>query len=112
MSHFATRLRIGRLAASLLVDRLVQDGLVERTEEAEGRRRTQLRLSARGEDLGAQLRQGRGKLHPLSAWLDHLSDSDLIALTQGLRALATGVQAATGVTDAWQEHDQEVDKEL
>jgi DNA-binding MarR family transcriptional regulator len=112
VSHFATLLRIGRSAASLLVDRLVQDGLVERTEDAQDRRRTLIRLSPRGEDLVAQLRQGRGKLHPLSEWLDHLSKSDLIALAQGLRALATEAQSATGVTDAWQEHNQEADEEF
>jgi DNA-binding MarR family transcriptional regulator len=110
VSQFATVLRVGRSAASLLVDRLVQDGLVERTEDTEDRRRTLIRLSPRGEDLVAQLRQGRGKLHPLSDWLDHLSDSDLVALAQGLSALAAEAQRATGMTDPLQEHDQKADE--
>jgi DNA-binding MarR family transcriptional regulator len=107
VSHFATILQIGRSAASLLVDRLVQDGLVERTGDTEDRRRTLIRLSPRGEDLVAQLRQGRGRLHPLAAWLQRLSDNDLLALTQGLRALAHEARAATGVTDTWPERNQQ-----
>jgi DNA-binding MarR family transcriptional regulator len=96
VSQLADRLRIGRSAASLLVDRMVADGLVERTEDSEDRRRTMLRLSRRGEELIARLRQGREERNPLPAWLAKLSDQDLRALVQGLRALAAVAHEATG----------------
>ena len=96
VGQLAEGLRIGRSAASLLVDRMVQDGLVERTEDSEDRRRTTLRLSRRGEELISRLRQGREERNPLPAWLAKLSDQDLRALVQGLRALAAEAHAATG----------------
>src|SRR6266496_3926770 len=48
IGQFAERLRIGRSSASLLVDRMVADGLVERAEDTEDRRRAVIRLSRRG----------------------------------------------------------------
>jgi MarR family transcriptional regulator, organic hydroperoxide resistance regulator len=96
VGQLAEGLRIGRSAASLLVDRMVQDGLVERTEDSEDRRRTMIRLSRRGEDLISRLRQGREERNPLPAWLAKLSDQDLRALVQGLRALAAEAHVATG----------------
>lgn len=99
VGHVARRLRIGRSAASLLVDRMVQDGLVERTEDPEDRRRALLRLSVRGEELMARLRQGREERNPLPGWLARLSDQDLQALVQGLRALAAEASASMGALD-------------
>ncbi len=106
VSQLAERLRIGRSAASLLADRLVVDGLVERAEDTEDRRRTVLRLSQRGEALLTQLRQGRAERNPLPTWLAKLNDHDLVALVQGLQALAAEAFAATGVSDPWPEQDE------
>jgi DNA-binding MarR family transcriptional regulator len=106
VSQFAEMLRIGRSAASLLIDRLVQDGLVERAEDTEDRRRAVLRLSRRGEELVTHVRQGRAERNPLPAWLANLSDQDLMALVQGLRALAAEAYAATGEIDPCQEQDE------
>ncbi len=103
IGEFADALDIGRSSASLQVDRMVQDGLVERTEDTEDRRRAMIRLSPHGMELTVQLRQGREERSPLPAWLTKLSDSDLQALVQGLRALATEAQAATGASELWQE---------
>ena len=105
ISQLAELLRIGRSATSLLVDRMVQDGLVERAEDTEDRRRTVIRLSRRGEALITRLRQGRAERNPLPTWLANLSDQDLLALVQGLRALAAEAQAATGAIDPWQEQE-------
>src|SRR5579863_5792540 len=74
ISQFAELLRIGRSAASLLVDRLVQDGLVERAEDTEDRRRMVVCLSSRGEELIARLRQDRAEHNPLPIWLANLSE--------------------------------------
>src|SRR5215831_11683208 len=54
----AARLRIGLPAASSLVDRLVDHGLVERREDRLDRRRTLAEPTAAGDALAERLRQG------------------------------------------------------
>jgi DNA-binding MarR family transcriptional regulator len=86
VSGLAERLEVGKPAASILVDRLVQLGYAERTEDAEDRRRTLVAPTATGRELVARLRQdGGGRLTRL---LEQLDADDLAALTRGLRALA------------------------
>ena len=102
IGEFAETLHIGRSSASLLVDHMVQDGLVERAEGTEDRRRTLICLSPRGEEMLDRLRQEHAEHNLLPAWLEKLSLSDLQALTQGLRALAAVAQAETGISDPWQ----------
>ena len=84
IGHIAQRLGIGLSTGGHLVDRLVQAGLAERTEDAEDRRRTLARLTPKGEDLYARLLN-----HPLQmqSLIQKLSDSDMAALLQGLQAL-------------------------
>lgn len=55
IGHIAQRLGIGLSTGGHLVDRLVQAGLAERTEDVEDRRRTLARLTPKGEDLYARL---------------------------------------------------------
>lgn len=105
VSQVAEQLQIGRSAASLLMDRMVVDGLVERREDPEDRRRTLLGLSQRGEELVTRLRQGRAERNPLPAWLANVNDHDLQALVQGLRALAKEASAATGTADLRSEEE-------
>ena len=95
--HFAEVLGISQSAASLLVDRLVQCDLVERTEDVEDRRRMIIRLTPRGEDLAAQLHQGKEKHSNMHLWLEKLKDSDLQALVQGLHAVAEQARADASV---------------
>jgi len=91
IGQLAEALGSGKPAASILVERLVQLGLVERAEDPIDRRRTIARVTARGEELAARLRQGgRDRLH---SWLSRLGDADLAALVQGLRALAAAALA-------------------
>jgi DNA-binding MarR family transcriptional regulator len=86
VSGLAETLNVGKPAASILVDRLVQLGLVERTEDPEDRRRTLVTLTEAGIDLVARLRQGGpGRM---LRWLEQLDDEDLAALVRGMRALA------------------------
>ena len=84
IGQIAQRMGIGVSTGGHLVDRLVQAGLAERTEDAEDRRRTLARLTPKGEDLYARL------LNPsllMQTLLQKLESEDLEAFLQGLQAL-------------------------
>src|SRR5215467_7268681 len=66
----AARLGIGLPAASSLVDRLVDQGLVARREDRLDRRRTLAEPTAAGEALAQELRHGSREA--LRAWLEQL----------------------------------------
>jgi MarR family transcriptional regulator, organic hydroperoxide resistance regulator len=89
VSGLAERLELSKPTTSILVDRLVQVGYVERTEDAEDRRRTLVELTPKGSDLVAWVQQSGGKL--MAHWMEQLAPDDLDALTRGLRALAAVV---------------------
>jgi DNA-binding MarR family transcriptional regulator len=90
--EFAEMLHISPSAGSLLVDRLVQDGLVERTEDQEDRRRMVIRLSKAGMELVTRLYQKKAEHDPFPTWFARLSANNLQALVQGLSALVTEAQ--------------------
>jgi DNA-binding MarR family transcriptional regulator len=94
VGELARDLGIGHAGASLVVDRLVRLGLAERSEDPADRRRTVVRLSARGEDLVARLRQGRRE--QIRRWLERLSERDLTVLAEGLRALVAAAETDAG----------------
>jgi DNA-binding MarR family transcriptional regulator len=77
---------IGLPAASLLADRLVRAGFVERREDPADRRRVLLSLTRVGLRLVTDLREGSHSL--LRRWMSSLSEEDLTALARGWRALA------------------------
>src|SRR5712691_6463870 len=77
---------IGLPAASILADRLVRAGYVERNEDPADRRRVLLSLTRAGIQLVTDLREG-SHMH-LRRWMSQLSREDLAALTRGWRALA------------------------
>ena len=86
---------VGRLAelfgmglpgASLLADRLVRSGYVERRADPADRRRVLLRLTRVGDRLVGDLREGSSS--QLHRWMSALSPDDLAALSRGWRALA------------------------
>jgi|SRR3981081_4310984 DNA-binding MarR family transcriptional regulator len=77
---------IGLPAASLLADRLVRAGYVERREDPTDRRRVLLSLTRVGMRLVTDLREGSHSL--LRRWMSSLSPDDLAALSRGWRALA------------------------
>jgi DNA-binding MarR family transcriptional regulator len=86
---------VGRLAelfgmglpgASLLADRLVRSGYVERRADPGDRRRVLLSLTRMGDRLVGDLREGSNTL--LRRWMAELSPQDLAALSRGWRALA------------------------
>jgi DNA-binding MarR family transcriptional regulator len=85
IGDIAARLGIAQPTASLLVERLVRVGLVERADDPSDRRRALARLSCEGERFVARI---TGDIHNhLRDGLARLSDDDLAALIRGLRAL-------------------------
>ncbi|HJT54965.1 MAG TPA: MarR family transcriptional regulator [Ktedonobacteraceae bacterium] len=84
IGQIAQRLGIGLSTGGHLVDRLVQAGLAERTEDVEDRRRTLARLTPKGEELLARLLSG---IQQMQVWLHEVDQDDLAAFLQGLRAI-------------------------
>lgn len=96
VSGLADQLEVGNPAASILVDRLVQLGYAQRTEDPDDRRRTLVTPTARGSDLAARLQQAGGER--LLRWMEQMTPDDLAALTRGLSALAAIASRETGET--------------
>lgn len=86
VGEVAETMAVSKPTASILIDRLVQAGYAQRTEDPEDRRRTEVEPTAAGSELIARLRQGGGER--LAHWLDRLDPEDLDALLRGLNALA------------------------
>jgi DNA-binding MarR family transcriptional regulator len=82
----AERLGISLPTASHLVERLVQGGFVDRTEDAADRRRTLAAVTDKGAALTRRLRQG-GR-DSLFDWLSQLDDESLNGLARGMTLLA------------------------
>jgi DNA-binding MarR family transcriptional regulator len=81
ISHLGEHMDISAPAASQLVDRLVQHGLVERTEDPNDRRAKQLALTPKGREL---IEKG---IDERTRWVDELAaslspeDYDVVAST-------------------------------
>lgn len=93
VSQLAKLLGVGKATASILVQQLVERGLVTRTEDPNDRRQTVVRLSAQGEAIGSGRRKEREK--QWQRWLSDLSDDDLRALARGLSAIVEVVKKET-----------------
>ena len=90
----ASRLRIGLPAASSLVERLVDHGLVERREDRLDRRRTLAEPTDAGQALAQRLRQGSREA--LRSWMERMDHEDLEALVRGLAAMVAVAGADVG----------------
>jgi DNA-binding MarR family transcriptional regulator len=77
--------------ASVGVDGLVAQGLVERREDPLDRRRTLAKLTVSGESLVNRLRQG--SLQLMTAALRRLGEPELSDLVSGLTALSAAIEA-------------------
>jgi DNA-binding MarR family transcriptional regulator len=77
---------IGLPAASILADRLVRAGFVDRNDDPADRRRVLLTLTRAGIQLVTELQEGNHLL--MRRWMSRMSPEDLAALTRGWRALA------------------------
>lgn len=93
IGQIAEALGIGQPTASHLVDRLVQSGYIDRTEDQIDRRRTLAELSPAGNELVEKLREVR--VEPMQRWLAQLDDATLAALHLGIVALAATAKAET-----------------
>jgi len=85
VSQLAKLLDVGNPTASILVQQLVERGLVTRTEQETDRRHTLLRLSPKGAEIGTGRQEQRRK--QWQRWLSQLSDDELNALAHGLTAI-------------------------
>ena len=99
VSELARRLEMGNSAASILIQQLVEQELVERSEDTLDRRRTLVRLTPRGTGLIVGRRENI-KIN-LLRWLGEMGEEDLACLQSGLQALvrvmqATGTQTPNG----------------
>jgi DNA-binding MarR family transcriptional regulator len=83
-------LDISEPSASLLVDRLVTRGLVERKTDPTDRRRTLVLPSGDGDLLVEHLRRSRHD--QLDRWLAQMDEDDLRALARGLNSLADVIE--------------------
>jgi len=90
----------GTLAAALgvtptnttgIIDRLVKQGLVSRTENPDNRRMLLLRVTDKGEELVAKLRERRRE--HMSEVLGRMDVNELSILAQGLASLVKAAQA-------------------
>ena len=93
VSQLAKLLGVGKPSASILVQQLVERGLVTRTEHPTDRRHTILSLSQKGAEIGAGRREAREK--QWQRWLSNLSSDELSALARGLSALTNVVKKET-----------------
>jgi len=91
MSEVSERFDISAAAASQLVDKLVQAGYLERTEDPSDRRAKLLTLSAKGEELVQQGTEERYR------WMDDLtsklSTEEQIKVVEALNILTEAAQA-------------------
>lgn len=94
VSQLARLLGMGNPATSILVQQLVAQELVERSEDTNDRRRTFVRLTERGAGLLAGRReQIRSSLR---RWLGMMEDEGLADLERGLSALLQILHAERG----------------
>lgn len=93
VSQLAKLLGVGNPTASLLVQQLVERGLVTRTEHSTDRRHTILSLSQKGAEIGAGRREAREK--QWQRWLSNLNNDELSALARGLSALTSVIKKET-----------------
>jgi DNA-binding MarR family transcriptional regulator len=85
ISQLAKLMDVGNPTASILVQKLVERGLVTRTEDDADRRNTVVRLSEQGAEIGAGRRSEREK--QWQHWLSQLNDEEISGLANGLSAL-------------------------
>src|SRR5258707_15317796 len=95
VSELAEWLRTSKPSASILVDRLVQPGYVERVEDQDDRRRTLVVLTTKGRGLVDRLQRSGGER--LQGGLEQMSPDGLAALTRGRRALAAALSRGVAV---------------
>ena len=86
LGQLAILLDVSKATASVLVQHLVDKGLLERRENPRDRRSVDITLSAKGAEIGAGRRGAReGQWR---RWLERMTEEELGDLARGLAALA------------------------
>jgi DNA-binding MarR family transcriptional regulator len=85
VGDLAKLLGLGKPAASVLVQQLVEQRLVERSEDVKDRRRTLVRLATRGTELMSGRQEQREA--KLRRWLSQMDSEQLTGLLRGLDVL-------------------------
>ena len=98
IGQFAELMGVGQPSASVLADRLVRDGLIERKSDTRDRRRTLVTLADRGRALITGMLDIRRST--FERYAAHMSDASLQALADGTLALAAAARAATAIRAA------------
>jgi DNA-binding MarR family transcriptional regulator len=96
INQIAERLHSGQSATSLLVDRLVQARLAERTEDPADRRRAIVRLTEAGEKVLGSQQVGQKRLHAI---LNEMDDAHLTAIIETFTAILSLVESG-GIDEA------------
>lgn len=91
ISELAHLLNLSNPAASTLVQQLVDQSLVERSEDSRDRRRTLVRLTAQGTEM-INVRRKQTQIR-LRGWLSQMSHDELADLAHGLSALLRVMRA-------------------
>lgn len=91
ITELGLELSIGQSWASLLADQLTRAGYGLRRQDDNDRRRVLVQITPEGDELVANLRQGRSST--LLEWIAHLGPDEAEALGQGMRALAREASA-------------------
>jgi DNA-binding MarR family transcriptional regulator len=104
--QIAKHLGIGEPTASHLIDKLVQAGLVDRSEDPMDRRRAIVRLSPAGEELIEKL---LGWEEFLEEWLHKVPREDLSLFRHGLNAIIKEIHGQiTHVGHTSEDEDREI----
>jgi MarR family transcriptional regulator, organic hydroperoxide resistance regulator len=104
--QIAKHLGIGEPTASHLIEKLVQAGLVDRSDDPMDRRRAIIQLSSLGEGLIEKL---FGWEEFMGVWLYKIPREDLFLLQRGLNAIMNEAHRQTaGNEQASEDFDQEV----
>ena len=97
MSDLADQTMTSRSAATRLVDRLVRDGLVERTTCPDDRRGTEVALTSAGRETFVEA--GRVHLRGIEEHIgQHLTADEMTEVTEMLWRLANVQREAAGIT--------------
>ena len=86
VNRIAEYLGVGQPTASHLVNKLVRQGLADRSESPTDRRVTLVRLTSQGEDLVRRLYRGGEEQY--RSWVNQLTEKERKDLLSGLQALA------------------------
>ncbi|HZQ10515.1 MAG TPA: MarR family transcriptional regulator, partial [Anaerolineae bacterium] len=97
VSELARLLGMGNPAASILVNQLVQQDMVERSEDVKDRRRTFVKLTPKGIGLLVERREhGEAQIRPV---LSKMAEADLASLLRGFHAMAEIIRKERAQTD-------------